>query len=271
MEQEKGTQPSQKPPGQRDRKNSSYETPKWVSLFTQNPQVLAYRWYKGDNCPSGEYSYRDDLYIFDAEEALSRMEVQDQELESGIIGTEGFHDTAGHICIALSEEIKPSNHTAIHELAHAVAYVEYGLTGHNKIHDEITGDFALRFHRAGCKSNDIRLIEVIGWQTLTFSFGPEPTRTPVEQALSEFCNPTEARVALTATATPTEPRPTATPKPTPSATDRFLEIHYDASGTLNNRQPPVNDKCSGGSGAVTRWSRTEPLDKAKSRESHSRQ
>jgi len=46
----------------------------------------------------------------------------------------------------------------------------------------------------------------------------------------------------------------------PEVHSRFLEIHYDASQTVNNRQVPANDSnCSGGSGAITRWSRTHNI------------
>ena len=49
----------------------------------------------------------------------------------------------------------------------------------------------------------------------------------------------------------------ATKNPLSGATNRFMEIRYDASKTINNRQLPANSlNCSGGSGPLTRWSRT---------------
>ena len=54
------------------------------------------------------------------------------------------------------------------------------------------------------------------------------------------------------------PMPTATKRPTgPTVTNRFLELRYDASKTINNRQlPPASNNCNGGSRQLTRWSRT---------------
>ena len=49
----------------------------------------------------------------------------------------------------------------------------------------------------------------------------------------------------------------ATKNPLSGATNRFLEIRYDASKTINNRQLPANSlNCSGGSSPLTRWSKT---------------
>ena len=65
--------------------NTAYVQPEWIALFTRNPRVLAYRWYKGDKCPTGKYSYRDDLYLFDSKEVLSEVEVQLRNPRENII------------------------------------------------------------------------------------------------------------------------------------------------------------------------------------------
>ena len=173
--------------------DNAYEQPEWVGLFTKSEEVKAYRWYKGDNCPSGEYSHRDDLYIFDNDEVLSEVEIQARDPREKIIGTEGFHSTDGYICIALSESIHPSNYTALHELAHAIVYVEHGLIGHNKILDKKLVDLALQFDNVGCHTTDIRLISFIAWNEPLWPRidlrNLHPTMTPPEQALFDFCYP----------------------------------------------------------------------------------
>ena len=247
--------------------NSAYEQPAWVALFTKHPKVLAYRWYRGDRCPSGEYSYRDDLYLFDNDEVLSEVEIQNRDPREKIIGTEGFHSTQGHICMALSEDIHPLNHTAIHELAHAIVYVEHGLTGHNKIHDRAIVRMALQLEMAGCRTKDYRLAELIALNKIIFRIGPEPTMTPEEQAISKFCHPPPQRAGddtqPTRKTRATVAKQTLSPTPTPDAKDRFVEIHYDASQTINNRQLPAGQPgCRPGSGPTTIWSRTINVESA---------
>ena len=268
--------------------DNSYTQPEWIRLFTSNQKVLAYRWYQAANCPSGNYSFRDDLYIFDTDEVLSELEIQARNPTDEIIGTGGFHSASGYICMALSEDIHPSNYIALHELAHAIVYVQHGLTGHNKIFDEKQIELALLFDGSSCPTDDWRLRELIAWNKPIFApLGWNPT--PKEQALFDFCYPpTQNSTPLSnhtsvpggiplPTLSPEEianfptppkpnirsvPLPTMTPKQLadsfniPEVNNRFLEIHYDASGTINNRQVPANQRnCAGGSGPVTRWSR----------------
>ena len=75
-----------------------------------------------------------------------------------------------------------------------------------------------------------------------------PTPAPPKRTAGESEN-------RSATQTPT---PAATKTPTgPAVTNRFLELRYDASKTINNRQlPPTGHNCWGGSGQLTRWSKT---------------
>ena len=55
--------------------------PNWVAFFSDDPRVQEYRWYQGEDCPTGDYSQRDDLYIFGSEDALSPLEVQARDLD----------------------------------------------------------------------------------------------------------------------------------------------------------------------------------------------
>ena len=231
------------------------QTPEWIQFFTKDPKVLAYRWYKGENCPSGDYSHRDDLYIFDSEEALSPIEIQERDLEGKIIGSKGFHSTAGHICLALSEEITPASYTALHELAHAIAYSEHGLTGHNTIHTETLVTLVLEFEKADCKTKDGDLLTLIQWNRIQLVWG-DNSDTPPNGALTSYCNPSSMS-KITPTALP--PAPTSTKEttaPPPRPEDRTVHLHYDASNTPNDLTEPVIDRCHGRSGPVTKWSRT---------------
>ena len=271
---------------------NTYTQPEWISLFTSNQKVLAYRWYQADNCPSGNYSFKDDLYIFDTDEVLSELEIQAKNPTDGIIGTGGFHSASGYIFVALSEVIHPSNYLALHELAHAIVYVQHGLTGHNKIFDERLIELALLFDGASCLTDDLRLRDLIAWNKPIFA-PLEWNPTPKEQALFDFCYPPTQNSTPVPNRTsvpgglplptlspeeianfPTPPNPdnpsvllpTMTPKQLaesfniPEVNNRFLEIHYDASGTINNRQVPANQRnCAGGSSPVTKWSRTHNI------------
>ena len=240
----------------KDDKNPDFEQPEWVKAFTKDPRVLAYRWYRGNKCPSGKYSDRDDLYIFDKEEVLSQIEIQTRE-PGEKIGTAGFHSTEGHICIALSEKIHPANYTALHELAHAIVYVEHGLTGHSKIYERKLLELIRLFDKAWCITGDQRLIEFIDRHIGNpHKSGRRPTtRTPDEQAVYDAC--LDRKYEVTYVMLPTA-QPTPTPKlDLPNVNNRFLEIRYDASKTANNDQDPVRGlNCAGGSGPMTKWSRT---------------
>ena len=171
--------------------NATGQRPEWIQFFTKDPKVLAYRWYRGENCPSGHYSHRDDLYIFDSEEALSPIEVQERDLEGKIIGSKGFHSTGGHICLALSEEITPASYTALHELAHAIAYSEYGLTGHNTIHTETLIKLALEFEKADCSTKDGDLLTLIEWNRIQLVWGDKGD-TPPNDALTSLLRPVKS-------------------------------------------------------------------------------
>ena len=272
--------------------NSAYMRPEWAAFFTKNPKVLAYRWYKGDECPSGNYSHRDDLYIFDSEEVLSEIEQQERGTEKPLIGTEGFHSPDGYICLALSQEIHPSSYTALHELAHAIVYVEQGLTGHNKMLDQSLTAVAIQFKNSGCRTQDSRLLEHIALATFfpQHAWDNQPTETPQERALFNFCYPEKSttlttpgsanagRHLPTLTAEQIAAFPTRKPEftttqillPTlspqqiaemlniPELSNNFVEIHYDASTTINNRQAPLTGPlCQ--RGPLTAWSRTLEL------------
>ena len=166
------TQPTPLPDATKDDQadtDNTYTQPEWISLFTSNQKVLAYRWYQADNCPSGNYSFKDDLYIFDTDEVLSELEIQARNPTGGIIGTGGFHSASGYICVALSEVIHPSNYLALHELAHAIVYVQHGLTGHNKIFDARLIELALLFDGASCLTDDLRLRDLIAWNKPIFA------------------------------------------------------------------------------------------------------
>ena len=163
---------------------------------------------------------------------------------------EGFHDSSGYICMALSERNHPSNYTALHELAHAIAYTEHGLTGHNKIFQETLVKLARQFKDSECRTDDYRLRTFIDLYTpIIHSTSPHVTENP----LFIFCYG-----ATTAQSSPTTPLPTLVPTPTPPIIpeNRFLELRYDASQTINNRQSPAQMKCTGGSSSTTMWSRT---------------
>ena len=220
-----------------------YQTPEWVSLFTTNPKVLAYRWYTANDCPTGGYSYQDDLYLFAPEEVLSPIEMEQLEKERKVIGTEGFHSTDGYICMALSERIHPSNFTALHELAHAIVYTEHGLTGHNKIMDKKLIDLALRFDEADCRTDDIRLMNFIAWHTPIYFGGAPPRKDILNDPLFKFCYPdpsTPTEVPPTAipfaalpTSTPTVVLPTSTP-PAARNAPMVTFIDSDAMGRRIN-------------------------------------
>ena len=219
--------------------------PIWGKFFAEDPRVHSYRWYQGGQCPTGDYSHRDDLYIFDSEDALSPLEVQARDLEDKVIGTKGFHSTAGHICLAQSEEIHPSRRVALHELAHAVAYTSHGLTGHSEIHSTILAEMAIRFDRSGCKTKDPDLMTLIDWSGGRRVFGPPLPVTDGERAMAQWCAggqaTTPATVATPMQVTPAPPTPTASPTPDPK--DRFLRIPYDATTVLTNRRPPPGYNC----------------------------
>ena len=238
----------------------SGQKPEWVRYFSRNQNVLRYNWYKGDNCPSGKYSHRDDLFIFDSEDALSPIEVQGRNLEGKIIGSKGFHSTAGHICVALSEEISPASYTSLHELAHAVAYSEHGLTGHNEIHDRILIDMALRFEKANCRTKDPELLTLIDWNRIQLRWGTKGEITPEDTALAEWCVGDEAAEPERKISTQ-PPIAESSPKPAPTANPehRSLEINYDASTVINNRRPPTGITCENG------WTRTVHISQEEGR------
>ena len=240
-----------------------YQQPEWVSLFTTNPKVLAYRWYTANDCPSGGYSHQDDLYAFAPEEILSRIEISGLEEKITVIGVEGFHSTDGYICMALSEPKHPSNYTALHELAHAIVYTELGLTGHNKLFQEKLVEIALEFEESDCRTDDYRLRNLIAMNTPLFPMVPitigKVRPAPTETPLFIFCYGKSTPKEIPATKNPLllaapENPPTPTPQIIPE--NRFVELKYDASSTLNNRQSPAQRSCSGGSKPATLWSRT---------------
>ena len=226
-----------------------YQQPKWVSLFTTDPQVLAYRWYTADECPSGDYSYRDDLYLFAPEEVLSAVEMQQRDTGEKIIGVEGFHSTDGYICLALSESIHPSNFTALHELAHAIVYSEHGLTGHNKILDRALIDLALKFDDADCVTDDHRLSAFLFLHAPIF-FRPTPTPDHTSP-LFRFCYGETSNPSLVF---PT-PEPTATPVHITPNHRAPPTLEFGVNGAVGKRFNLGNDpegKWIGGSGLM--WS-----------------
>ena len=201
---------------------SPHQHPEWVELFTTNPTVLSYRWYIGNDCPTDGYSFRDDLYVLPAEEVLSPLELQERGEENTLIGTGGLHSADGYICMALSEDIHPSNLTALHELAHAIVYVEHGLTGHNKIHDDKVIELALKFDESDCPTEDASLINLIAWHKPLFQRYPLPTKDYANDPLFNFCYGGITQPAATPTSPPT-PTPTTTFIHTPAPTLQFKD------------------------------------------------
>ena len=66
--------------------------------------------------------------------------------------------------------------------------------------------------------------------------------------------------AIPKSAAPTPQRSLAFHHNGPPVQNRFLDLPYDASKTLNNRQAPANQRnCAGGSKPLTRWSRTHEI------------
>ena len=208
------------------RVNDSVYLQEWVALFTTNPRVLSYRWYTGNDCPTEGYSFRDDLYVLPAEEVLSPLEQQERSEGNTLIGTGGLHSADGYICMALSEAIHPSNLTALHELAHAIVYVEYGLTGHNKIHDEKVIELALKFDESDCHTKDAALINLIAWNKPLFQRYPFPTKDYVSDPLFNFCYGGVIQ-------------PTPTPAMKPSPTPTTLVIPTDVPTTAFDGDAPM--------------------------------
>ena len=234
-----------------------FESPKWVKLLTDEPRITGYKWYRGKNCPIGNYSTRDDRYILDSKKDISELERQGRDPDEKIIGARGIWNPTGIICIALSEDIHPTNFTALHELTHAIVYLEHGLDGHNDVFDRKLAELALFVDRSSCPVRDPHLSELIALHTPIYIWGPSgnPTRTPQEEKLFDFCYPQPQTPREPERRQPT-PILTATPS-TPQVTNKIMELIYDASLVINNRQSPADSRnCNGGSKSLTRWSKT---------------
>ena len=231
-----------------------FESPKWVELLTDEARITGYKWYRGKNCPIGNYSTRDDRYILDSKKDISELERQGRDPDEKIIGARGIWNPTGIICIALSEDIHPTNFTALHELTHAIVYLEHGLDGHNDVFDKKLADLALFVDRSLCPVRDTDLKELIAWNTPIWGPSTLPTRTPKEQKLFDFCYPQTQKIEPERR----EPTPIPTAKPsTPQVTNKIMELTYDASLVINNRQSPADSRnCNGGSKSLTRWSKT---------------
>ncbi len=96
------------------------------------------------------------------------------------------------------------------------------------------------------------------------------TRDQLIAERDEACNtplPTERRPTAPPTISPTStafqerktPDTTNTGAPPNMATNRFLELRYDASKTMNNRQAPAQRDCTGGSRRTILWPRTHDV------------
>ena len=85
-------------------------------------------------------------------------------------------------------------------------------------------------------------------------------KEPTNQA-SKATPPTGSpNSAIPKSAAPTPQRSLAFHHNGPPVQNRFLDLPYDASKTLNNRQAPANQRnCAGGSKPLTRWSRTHEI------------
>ena len=233
------------------------QSPTWLHMLTADPRVLAYKWYRGRDCPIGNYSTKDDRYIFDKDD-LSELESQGRDPNEKVIGARALWSPTGIICIAISEEIHPTNLAALHEIAHAIVYLEHGLDGHNEVFDDKLAELALIVDRSMCPVRDLRLKALIARSRPIWGPSILPTRTPQEQQLFDFCYPPNVPQVTVPTQTPT-PVPTSTPS-TPQVNNTFLQLSYDASQVMNNRQVPVKSQnCAGGSKRLTKWSRTLPI------------
>ena len=132
--------------------------------------------------------------------------------------------------------------------------MEHGLDGHNDVFDKKLADLALFVDRSLCPVRDTDLKELIAWNTPIWGPSTLPTRTPKEQKLFDFCYPQTQKIEPERR----EPTPIPTAKPsTPQVTNKIMELTYDASLVINNRQSPADSRnCNGGSKSLTRWSKT---------------
>lgn len=103
--------------------HTDYTRADWISSYTDDKHVLNTRWYTGSSCPT---------------------KCADWPMTTGHLGqpakASGIYSTEGYICLPASMPVSPAQSTALHELAHAVAWETYGYIGHGKLFKDILQD-----------------------------------------------------------------------------------------------------------------------------------
>lgn len=103
--------------------HTDYTRADWIESYTDNRHVINTRWYIGDACPLPyeRGGFPSNLY-------------EDSHWSRAI------YSTAGYICLQDGMKPSPRNPTALHELAHAVAWETQGYAGHGETFQDILKD-----------------------------------------------------------------------------------------------------------------------------------
>lgn len=103
--------------------HTDYVRADWIASYTDNEHVLNTRWYRGHDCP---------------------IKRADWPYITGHLGqptlAHGIYSTEGYICLAGFMPVSPDQPTALHELAHAVAWEEHWYAGHGTLFQDILDD-----------------------------------------------------------------------------------------------------------------------------------
>ncbi len=103
--------------------HNNYTRADWIESYTDNRHVINTRWYIGDACP---------------------LPYEKGGFPSNLYGNDhrarGIYSTEGYICLQDGMKPSPRNPTALHELAHAVAWETQRYADHGETFQDILED-----------------------------------------------------------------------------------------------------------------------------------